>query len=161
MRLTSLLTVALAAGIGLSACSTGGSQAVPGSTQTAPMAKPGGPRLVAIGAHPDASCPSQYITCVSITRTSHRKVQVCVQYSYCPAPGEWTWSSQVRVVKTGKAVGAITSSASPNPGNPTVFTISEKRRVKSSNHVYKYQDVIEACSYTSNCVSGAIGIATK
>ncbi len=134
---------------------------MPGAQQTAPMAKSGGPLLVVIGARPDASCPSQFITCVSISRTSHRKVGICVQYSYCPAPGEWTWSSQVQVVKTGKVVRAILSSASPNPGNPTTFTISEKRRVKSSNHAYKYQDAVEACDSSSNCVSGAIGIATR
>lgn len=161
MRLNLLAIAALAAGIGLSACSTGSSQVVPGGTHAAPMAKPGSPRLVVAGAHPDASCPSQFITCISISRTSHRKIQICAQYSYCPAPGLWTWGSQVQVVKTGKAVKAITSANSPNPGNPTVFTIGEKRHVRASNHVYKYQDFIEACNSSSNCISGAIGIATK
>jgi hypothetical protein len=165
VRFTLFFTASvLAASIGLSACSSGGSQAVPGgSQQTAPMAKSGGPHIAVVGGQPDASCPSKFITCVTITKSSPAQVSICVQYTtgYCPYPGVWTWSSQVQHTKTGYPFGKIKSSISPNPGNPTYITISEKRRVRGSHGKYKYQDFIETCNSSSQCLSGYIGIATN
>lgn len=162
MRLTLLTTAAvLAASIGLSACSSGSSQAVPGGAQTAPMAKSGA-HLVAVGAHPDAACGSQFITCVTISKKSPGEVEICIQYSTgtCPYPGTWSWQDQVQVTKTGKPFKGIKSNISPNPGNPVYFTYTEKKKLKSSKGKYKYQDVIEACDSSSQCLTGAIGIAT-
>ena len=163
MRFTLLFTASvLAASIGLSACS-GGSQAVPGGAQqTAPMAKSGGPHLVAVG-QPDATCGSQFITCVTITKKSPAQVSICVQYTtgYCPYPGVWTWSNSVQVTSSGKPYKKIKAVTSPNPGNPVYITISEKKKVKKSHGKYKYQDVIETCNSASSCLSGPIGIATN
>jgi hypothetical protein len=165
VRFTLLFTASvLAASIGLSACSSGGSQSIPGgSQQTAPMAKSGGPHIIAVGAKPDASCPSQFITCVTIKKGSPATVEICVQYTtgYCPYPGVWTWTGQVVKVSTGAPFGKIKQSASPNPGNPTYITITEKKRVKKSHGKYKYEDNIETCNSASSCLSGSIGIATS
>jgi hypothetical protein len=165
VRLTLLMTAGvLAASIGLSACSSGGSQAVPGGAQqSAPMAK-SGPHLVVIGGQQNTgSCPSQFITCATVSKKTPAQIEICVQYTTgtCPYPGVWTWSGQVQVTKTGAPFGKITQSASPNPGNPTYITIKEKKKVKKSHGKYKYQDVIEACNSASSCLSGAIGIATN
>lgn len=165
MRLSLFLTAgALAASIGLSACSTGSSQAVPGAQQAAPMAKSGGPHIVVLGAKPDASCTSNFITCVTISKKSPGEVEICIQYTTgtCPYPGTWNWAGQVQTTKTGKPFKNIKSSISPNPGNPTYFTIKEgKKKVKSTKGKYKYQVAIEACNSTSQCLTGDIGVAVK
>jgi hypothetical protein len=165
VRFTLFLTASvLAASIGLSACSSGGSQSVPGgSQQTSPMAKTGGPHLVVLGGKSAAGCPSTYITCVTISKASPAQVSICVQYTtgYCPYPGVWTWASQVVVVKSGKPYKKIIEKISPNPGNPTYITISEKKKVKKSKGKYKYADNVEVCNSSSQCLSGPIGIATQ
>jgi hypothetical protein len=163
VRFTLLFTASVvAASIGLSACSSGGSQAVPGgSQQTASMAKSGGPHIAVVGGQPQASCPSQYFECVTISKKSPAQVFVCVTSSgSCDPNGVWMWSSQVQVAKSGEPYKKITETISPNPGNPTYITISEKKKVKNSHGHYKYQDAIEGCNSSSQCISGDIGIAT-
>lgn len=167
MRLTLLATAGLlAASIGLSACSTGGSQAIPGGSQaTSPMGIHN-LHLVATNPQPDATCPSTFFLCVTLTKTKALKNEICLSSTSppscsSPAPGVWTWSGSAAVVKTGKAFKTIAGSYKPNPGNPTNLTLKAKKKLKSTKGKYLYEWNLMACNSASSCASGAIGIAIK
>lgn len=160
MRGIFAIAIGIVAGLMLAACSSSGSPTLPGASQAVTSGAHTALHLVLVGVRPEASCPSQFFQCVTISRTKHARVSVCVeQNSSCPAPGSWTWSEAIQTL-AGKPVHKIIGDISPNPGNPITDKISEKRAVKSSKGEAKYQQIIEACSYSS-CIQGAIGIITK
>ena len=161
MRFTLLLaSSALAASLVLSACSTsGGSQAIPGGTQTT-MARHGGPQIELLGAKRNTSCPSEYIACVEISPTSPAEQEWCIVYSGTSDcsdlyPGTWTWDwPTYKVKKKGfKGSKKIQASSSPNPGNPTFLTISTKK-AKSTKGKIKYAVELIACNSAGSCLSG-------
>jgi hypothetical protein len=169
MRLSLLVaTSLLAAGVGLGACSSGGTPPVPGGAPTIPGGAQSLSRavhsafhLVGVGNAPDVSCPSQYLLCLTVSKRKPGKTSICVQSSSgCPEPGVWTWSQQIQNLK-GKAVKNPIGTISPNPGNPVEDKIYEKTALKSSHGAVKYQQIIEACNSVGSCLSGAIGIITR
>ena len=164
MRFSLLMTAGvLAASIGLSACSGGGSAVPSGSQSVSSMAKSGGPHLTVVGnVKNTGTCPSGFILCVTISKASPATVELCISYTTgtCPYPGVWAWATQGQKVN-GAPYKKLASSASPNPGNPTYISISEKKKIKKSHGKYKYQVAISACNSSSQCLSGAIGVATQ
>jgi hypothetical protein len=161
MRGTFVVVIGMAAGFPIAACSSSGSSALPGASQATASAARSALRLVAVGAAPDASCPSQFLECVTVTKKTPAQFSICAEETgTCPAPGVWTWSETIETA-AGKPVKKIVGNISPNPGNPITDTVSENKRVKSSKQTAKYQQLIEACDSSSDCIQGAIGIITK
>ena len=160
MRFTLLLASgALAASLALSACS-GGSQAIPGGAQSvAPMGHHAA-QLVVPGAHHDASCPSSYITCLTLY-PGNNTLGICISTSgNCTTGlvGEWNWADTIVTLK-GKKYKKFKESWSPNPGNPSTQTIVVKK-VKNTHGKVKWVDEINACEVTnpSSCLSGNVGL---
>jgi hypothetical protein len=163
MRVSLLVaTSMLAAGVGLVACSSGGTPTVPGGAPSLARAAHSAFHLTGVGNAPDVSCPSQYFICVTVSKKKAGKTSICVTNpsSGCPAPGIWGWSQQIEDLN-GKTVKNPIGRISPNPGNPVEDKIHEKRAIKSSHGAVKYQQLIEACNSSSSCIQGAIGIITK
>ena len=163
MRFTLLLASSvLAASLALAGCSTsGGSQAIPGSSSVSPMGHQQY-QLVATGGLHNTSCPSsKYFTCLTIYKGSNQ-IEICISSSgNCTSGlvGNWTWSGKIIHVKTGKKDKKFKVKFSPNPGNPTVNTI-KVNTIKDSHGKIKYAEDITACPYGSSgsCISGAIGL---
>jgi hypothetical protein len=167
VRFTLLLaSSALAASLVLSGCSTGGSQAIPGGTQTAMSHHAGTPQLVVVGAKHDTSCPSDYFVCAETSKSSPAEVGICISDSSPPscsslAPGTWSWTAESVKVKKGaptsKKTKKINGTWSPNPGNPSTLTVTTKSK-KSSKGKVKYAVYITACNSVSSCAAGYVGI---
>jgi hypothetical protein len=169
VRFTNLCaSSAIAASLVLSACSggSGGSQALPSNSQAvAPMAHSA--HLTVVGARPStASCGTAYLTCVTVKKGSPASLELCYNASGgsgCTSGSfpSLTWYEVVVSVKSGKIYKKIVGSFYPNPGNPSEDTITAKRKVKNSHGKVIYMQEIEGCLYTSDCLTGEIGIATK
>jgi len=160
---------AIAASLVLSACSSssGGSQALPSSPQAvAPMGHSARPHFTVVGAQKfTASCDaSVYLTCVTVSKKSPAEIEICVNEagSGCTSGSfpSLTWYEAVYTAK-GKVTKKIVGSFYPNPGNPSDDTITVKKKVKNSHGNISYYQFIEACFYTSDCISGYVGIYTK
>lgn len=163
MRFTLLLAASvLVAGVGLAACSSGGSQALPGTQSVAPMGH-SGLQLMGVGLRPDkVACGSSYIICVTVGKGAPGKGKICVETTTgtCPSPGTWSWSDQVLTLG-GKPYKAIKGKIKPNPGDPIIDTLSTKKQLKNSKGKVVYEQKIVACNSSSNCLTGYVGIATK
>ncbi|MGC1381426.1 MAG: hypothetical protein WA814_10450 [Candidatus Baltobacteraceae bacterium] len=169
MRLTLLCaSTALAAGLLLSACSSGGSsQAIPGGSQSvgAPMGQHA-PHIVAVNPGQQTSgCPSsKYLLCIDINKASGGSFGLCISTSgNCSSGlvGEWTWATKVTTLKGKSAKKKIHNSWDPNPGNPSTNSFTEVKKVKpSKNGSVKYVANVNACEVTnpSSCLSGAVGL---
>jgi hypothetical protein len=166
VRLTLLCaSSALAASLILSACSSGSmSQAIPGGSQSSMGRHAGTPMLHLVGAKADASCPSQYYECVTVSKSSPLEQQWCIVYSGTSDcsdlfPGTWTWSAPVSKAhhKKHHKKGKLIAKFSPNPGNPTELTISIKGKVKKTGGKVGYVANLEACNSSNSCV-GPVGI---
>jgi hypothetical protein len=170
VRFTLLLaSSALAASLVLSACS--GSSSIPtGSQSVAPMSRHAGtPMLSAVGAKHDTSCPSAFYECFEISKTSPATQEWCIIYSGTSDctdlyPGTWTWASANYKVKKGaptsKKDKKISSSFSPNPGNPTDLTISTKSGKSSKGKITGAVE-LSVCNSASSCLGPIyIGIST-
>jgi hypothetical protein len=161
VRFTLLLASSvLAASLALGGCSTsGGSQALPGGSSVTPMGHHQ-VQLVAEGAQRLASCPSQYFTCLTLYKGSNQ-IEICISSSgNCTSGlvGNWTWSDTVVKAKNGKKYKKIKTSWSPNPGNPSVNTLTVKK-IKNSHGKVIYAENITACGYPSgSCIQGSIGL---
>lgn len=158
-------STALAAGLLLSACSSGSvSQALPGGSPSS-IARSTGAQLTGVGVQPLASCASKYYECVTISKTKPFKQEICAAPASTTGcnhalPGTWSWNSVVTKTN-GTKFASIVGSFKPNPGNPTHMTISEKSAVASSNGKVAYQASVKGCKKT-DCVGPAlIGIITK
>jgi hypothetical protein len=168
VRFTLLLaSSALAATIAIAGCSAGGgSQAIPGGSQSS-MAQRGHLQIVSAGIQKNTSCPSTYLECATVSKKAPFTQGWCISSTgSCNTPccgTNWTWALPITVVKTGKPYKKLISSWSPNPGNPTTLTISEKGKVKKSHGKVKYEGALSACSPTYGCVYGSkpIGIITS
>jgi hypothetical protein len=159
----SFATIALAASIGLSACS-GGSPAVPSGSQSASqMGRQTGLRLVLVNpTKNDASCGSPFFECTDLTK-SGTQLGICISsVGNCsdPAPGVWTWSGGTYVTATNAPYKHIKGSYSPNPGNPITLTLTEKGKVHKSHGKFNYYWALSACNSATTCITGEIGIAT-
>lgn len=161
MRFTLLLaSSALAASLVLSGCSTsGGSQAIPGGTQTS-MGRHAAFEAHVVGMKHDTSCPSSFYECVEVSTSSPSSQEWCIVYSGTSDcsdlyPGTWTWTSENNKVKKGnpgKKTKKIKSSWSPNPGNPSTLTISVAKKAKNTKGKIKYAVQWEACNSASSCL---------
>ncbi len=168
MRFSLLLaSSALIAGLVLSGCSTGGSQALPGSSQSAMGHRVGQPQIVGAGIQKTSgSCDySLYLECVTVSKASPFTQEWCIsETGSCSTPccgTDWTWALPITTLK-GKAYKKLKSAWDPNPGNPSTLTISGKK-IKSSKGKVKYEGDLAACSPTYGCVYGSlpIGIITN
>src|SRR5215469_11158892 len=99
MRASLFSAAALAAALGLAACSSGGgSSAIPGSPATSANALHSQLHIVVRGAQPNAC---HYTACVTTSLASPAQLNLCVTSgSTCPAPGTWSWS-QTTYTKRG------------------------------------------------------------
>ncbi len=170
MRFTNLCAAsAIAASLVLSACSSssGGSQALPTGSQAAAARMSHSAHLTVVGARPfTGSCDtSVYITCITVKKGSPVTLELCYNAdgSGCTSGSfpSLTWYEGIYSVSKDKLYRKIVGSFYPNPGNPSDDTIAAKKKVKNSHGVVKYFQYIEGCLYTSDCLTGYIGIATQ
>lgn len=143
------------------------------------------PRASAIATHTGGVqavqlCPGQYAECITLAYGSPFKQPWCMlppaglgagmgfTKAGCKKflkSGAWTWKAKILKVSSPRHFGGINVSFDPNPGNPTELTLSEKRRLDSSNGQIVYEAELHACSPFSGgvyCPAGhAIGIGTK
>ncbi|MGB8965937.1 MAG: hypothetical protein WCB99_09890 [Candidatus Cybelea sp.] len=168
MRFTLLCaSTALAAGLLLSACSSGGgSQSIPGggSQAVAPMGH-GVLHLVAMNRVESSGCPSsKYIECIDISKKTPGTATICISTSgNCSSglQGDWTWKTVVTNLGGKSEKKHIKNAWSPNPGNPSTDTFTEKGKVKKSKGgSVKYVGNLTACPVTTSgsCLTGAIGL---
>jgi hypothetical protein len=134
------------------------SQAVPGGSQSAMGRHAGTPMLQLKGAIADASCPSSFYECVTVSKASPLQQQWCIVYSGTSDcsdlfPGTWTWAAPVSKDHHKKhKKGKVISKFSPNPGNPTELTISLKGKVKKTGGKVGYVASLTACNSANSCV---------
>jgi hypothetical protein len=117
------------------------------------------PHLSFVGARQSTTCPSQYISCLTISKSSPGTQEWCIidSGSGCTdlAPGTWTWTAEAVTTKKGKKTKKIKADFSPNPGNPTNLTVSTTVK-KSTKGKIKYAVEFEACNSSSSCVGPAL-----
>lgn len=160
MRFTLLsASTALAAGLLLSACSSGGSGSLPGSSQVAaPMGHHGARMIKLIAFNPDTKCPKKkYYLCVDISSSSsgpYVQFSECTSPSSCPPTYDLVASATITTVKGKSAKKKLSDTWSPSPGNPTYQYITELKPQKASKKP-KFIDAVQACYYyyPSDCGS--------
>ncbi|HLY02897.1 MAG TPA: hypothetical protein VKR56_10460 [Candidatus Cybelea sp.] len=116
------------------------------------------------GVQPDAHCPKSDLACVTVSPPSGADVGLCVESgqivtSCSGSPPTYTWSS-VFYSRQGKVFHKLDGAFYPNPGDPTLDTITEATSLKSSHGKYKYYQLVKACA-SSGCLSAQIGVATE
>jgi len=159
-------STALAASLLLSACSGGSGSLPTGGSQTASsMGHQGNLRIISATPVQQSCNYSAYYECITVSKATPFTQEWCISTTgTCGSvfPGTWTWSSTITTVK-GKKFKKMTASYSPNPGNPSTLTISEKKKVKSTKGKIKYESSLQACSSTYGCVylPLPIGIAAQ
>jgi hypothetical protein len=119
---------------------------------------------LSFGVQPDKKCPMSYLACVAVSPPSGADVGLCVENgqivtSCSGSPPSYTWSSAF-YTRRGKAFHKLYGAFDPNPGDPTLDTITENSSLKSSLGRYKYYQVVKACA-SSGCLSAEIGVATE
>jgi hypothetical protein len=166
---------ALATSLLLAACSSGSaSQALPnnGASPTHSQAQGLAPvsrsaHVIVVGVrHRAASCDySKFTDCVTVGRGYPASLEVCINQSGSGcSSGSFpsiTWYGDILSVKNNKPYKKIANYFYPNPGNPTIDDIYTTHKLKNSHGIVKYYQNGDACTYTSDCVTFAIGIATK
>jgi hypothetical protein len=173
VRFTLLIASTLAASLALSACSSGGSQAIPnsGAPIAAPMSHSPQIMLVPIGPgmqRNTTSCPSsEYVVCYDLASPSTFTEEWCLSTSgNCTSgllPGKWKWknTTKVLVIKTGKPTKDITSKWSPKKGNPVDNDVTVKSGVGSTGGKPGYEFSFEACGKYKGkptCPTATVGI---
>lgn len=162
---TTLLIATIVAGLALAACSSGGSQAVPGGSQAAaPMNQHQPYHIIFLGHryHPAQSCGAQYYMCYNVAYGLETLYNICVGIGNNCLKQEWSWSQTMYTVLNHHITYRVYASISPNPGNPTTVTLIERfplypDRPPSSHIGVKYDQHIIAC-HASQCVSANVGI---
>jgi hypothetical protein len=163
MRLfTSALCTAVAVGL-LAGCSGSnlGSSLPTGSQTVAPAAHSG--MLLVSGVQRPQSCPGSYITCVTISKSTPAKTEICISTTGSCTSGSFppfTWTQKIVTLK-GKKFTSIVGSIKPKVGNPIEDSIKEKKKVKSSKGKVEYVQDIKACPASGSCQTGAVGIVTS
>src|SRR5271165_2766169 len=80
----------------------------------------------------DTTCPSGFYACALTDASTPYQAEWCVSSSgNCSSGlvGTWTWSAPVTNLKNGKPAKKNPKAVwSPNPGNPSVLTISSKNK---------------------------------
>ena len=161
---TTLLVAAIVASLGLAACSSGGSQTIPGSQSLAPMGSRFSAHLAVEDIAPD-NCPtSKYIGCITVAKGHPAKYTICITTtSSCNSgsfPGE-KWSSKILTLKK-KLFKGIVGTFKPNPGNPTKGTVTAKVKLTSSGGKVRFVQAVKACPTAGgSCQTNDIGIITK
>lgn len=147
----------------VSGCSSGShSQALPAGLQSAEIdGRFSAPQIVVRagthGVRNAAGCPrKKYVQCATLSNSG--PVSIMLDCSYCP-PGTYWGGAVYR--RNGKLFKAITSSFTPDPGNPITDTITEKRQVKPSGGKVKYVQQYDFCIYSNCSNTFAIGIVTE
>lgn len=147
----------------LSACSSGSRpQALPASLQSAEIGgRFSAPQIIVRagthGVRNAEECPrKKYVQCVTLSNSE--PASITLDCSYCP-PGTYWGGAVYR--KNGKLFRALTSSFTPDPGNPITDTISERRQVKPSEGKVKYVQQYDFCIYSNCSNTFAIGIVTE
>lgn len=109
---------------------------------------------------PDTSaCPAaKYVVCVKISKGTPADVMACAgkhKGAACyPYPGTWTWSAQA--YKGMNPTSDIAVSFNPNPGNPSIETISTTLTKPSARNAYSI--VVTSCNGSSECGTGTVGV---
>jgi hypothetical protein len=116
------------------------------------------------GVQPDTKCPKSDLACVTVSPPSGADIGLCVENaqivtSCSGSPPSYTWSSAF-YTRAGKVFHKLNGAFDPNPGDPTLDTITEATQLKSSLGKYKYYQVVKACA-SSGCLSADIGVATE
>lgn len=137
-----LITVLMAASIGLPACSSGG------AFKAMPSQADGSVRVA-------QSCMHPYAECITLKYRSPFEQELCengggVAFGLdCkPSGGKpWSWLRHLKGLGRHRhdPSAKITVSFDPNPGNPTDVTISENQRIRSSHGKVVYELVLTAC----------------
>ena len=159
MRL--FVTLAVAASIGLAACS-GGSQSIPASSQLAPPMERSIGQLTPGHVEPLAKCPKAYLLCVAVSNTKAGKYEICVSSTGKCTSGSFpteVWSSKITTLK-GKKFRGIVAKFKPNPGNPTIVTLTAKVKLPNSHGRVDFIQIVTACHTKTSCMSGKVGIET-
>jgi len=155
-----VLATFMAAGLGLAACSDeSGARSIPGE---------------AVGvARMSQTCDREFAECITLAYNSPFGQELCVNYYgdiiYGPSCGRirstrWGWS-----LGPIKGYGRyrhrpdekIQASFSPNPGDPTTLTISEKERTRSSHGAIAYSVGFRASLGDWGTQGSRIGIIIK
>jgi hypothetical protein len=160
---TTLLVVAILAGMGLAACSgggsalPGGSQAASGNSQSRGHADAFRMKFMTAG----VSCPSTWKVCYNISYGTPINYSVCMAggSGKCTTAG-WNWSQVLFTLKNHVKSFRILSSFSTNPGNPVTVTANERFPINASRIGVKYTSEIIACepNSPSNCVAQPVGL---
>jgi hypothetical protein len=161
MRLfTSALCSAVAVGL-LAGCSGGGlGSSVPSGSQAIAQAQSG--MRFGTNVQRDASCASEYVTCLTVSKKTPGKVEICISSSGNCTSGSfptYTWTQKI-VTLSGKPFKSLAGSIKPKVGNPIEDTVKEKKKVASSGGAVKYVQDITACPTSGSCLDGEIGIIT-
>ena len=163
---TTLLVATIVAGLGLAACSSSGSQAIPGGSQAAaPMNQHHQAYHIIFLGHrhqPAQWCTAHYYTCYNVAYGSETQYNICVGIGNSCLKQAWSWSQTMYTQLNHHITFRVYASISPNPGNPTTVTLTERfplypNRPPSKFIGVKYVQHLTAC-YSSQCVSADVGI---
>lgn len=163
---TPCFLIAILASLTLGGCVAGGTLGMPNGSQDVATSTRSVGHFIVMQATRQANCPSQYVTCVTVSRhVSSPSVYFCYSPgSYCgPSQPQYGWSGFFYVSKTGNPTDKFGSSFNPDPGNPTYDTIYERKKVRSSHGKVKYQQAVCPLDSGSGCVAGPflVGIITQ
>jgi hypothetical protein len=152
-----LVSTALAASVTLSACASGGPQAIPGGASVAAIGHHAR-HLVVVGG--DASCGSAFFQCATLYPGT-TTIEICF-YSRGPScvtrVGNLYWYGTVVTYPGGERYRKIKASFSPNYGNPTT-NIFRVKKIKSTHGKVKWAENVTACELPySSCFSLSIGL---
>jgi hypothetical protein len=171
VRVSHLIATGLmAASVALTACSSGGSSAVPGGSQAPAGASKVSPtwnhvRKYALRFSPGVTCPLtgykwQYKACYDITYGTPTTYTVCVRGGGMGCTIRWNWSQVLYTPLHHAKSFRIRSSFSPNPGSPTTVTANERFPTKNPKAgSVKYISQVQACNPRdpSMCLSAPVG----
>ena len=160
---TSLAAVAAVAI--LAGCSGGGTGSTPlvgsmasHSSQTMSKSKGGNfqPQVIVKTATPAVSCPSSYYACYSVDADNPFVAEWCISDSGDCSSGlvpYASWSVVTTTIKTGKVLKkskTFSASWSPDPGNPSILTVTDTAKKIGKKAPIKYATSLSGC-YTSGC----------
>ena len=126
---------------GCSAKQQGQIPAPAGAQETNAASRSAGHLILRAGSvKPDAQCPSGYVYCVTLAEGKPATLYFCYSTaSYCgPSQYQYSWQSLFIVRKSGSINDYFSGAFSPNPGDPTYDTISEVKKLRSTQGRYKY-----------------------
>ena len=165
---TTLLSITIAATLGLAACSNG-SQVVPGGSQAvssgskaiAPMGHAQHIYLAVVGRQRHLqSCPSKYLWCEEVKWGSATTYKTCVMIGFSCSKDAWYYNQAMYTYKNHRLSYRVLGALNPDPGNPVKGSLTERFQLQPSGGVVKYDQHVVACNsaFNPSCVSGDVGI---